>query len=482
MKWANEGKMPPYTMDLLILEDKLANLENTDVSEPAVYEGYWINPSVLLLETEWSGLTDLLKNNNIKPFRGRTYILGWKASDGVVHLEEGREDLILALKIAAENLDLRNISETTGKSISFLNSVLFRAEREGIIKRPPSKLVRRFEKNELLKTDEFFIADTFTLQWHITQACDLHCRHCYDRSVRKSVSMDEAVRVLDGLYGFCKVKGVRGQVSFSGGNPFLHPHFFDIYKEAVERGFVVAVLGNPVSEDDLKKLVTIKKPAFYQVSLEGLKEKNDWIRGEGHFEKTLAFLKLLKKYEIYRMVMLTLTAHNMDQVLDLADRLKGYVDSFTFNRLSLVGEGENLLLPGKKEFVRFLREYFLLSEKTEHMTLKDNFFNLLRYKMGLPLGGGCTGFGCGAAFNFVSLLPDGEVHACRKFPSFIGNIREKSLIEIYDSEVAERYRKGASECEDCRIRPVCRGCLAVTFSHGLDPFLYKDPFCFIDDE
>ena len=32
--------------------------------------------------------------------------------------------------------------------------------------------------------------------------------------------------------------------------------------------------------------------------------------------------------------------------------------------------------------------------------------------------GGCTGFGCGAAFNFMAVLPDGEVHACRKVPIF----------------------------------------------------------------
>ncbi|RMG03516.1 MAG: selenobiotic family peptide radical SAM maturase, partial [Nitrospirae bacterium] len=450
---SEEGRIPPYTRELFILEDKLLGLEDRVVRIPEVYEGYWLNPSIFLLEVDWSGLTHIIKNKTGEPVKGKTYILGWKTPDGAVQMEEGREDLILALKIASEAHDLKGLSLETGKSISFFNSVLYKAERVGLIKRPLSNLVRRFGKNEIFKTDEFFTTETFTLQWHITQACDLHCKHCYDRSIRKSVSMDEALWILDDLYDFCSVKGVRGQVSFSGGNPFLHPHFFDIYKEAVDRGFIVAVLGNPVSEGDLKKLVSIKKPAFFQVSLEGLQKKNDWVRGEGHFERTIGFLSLLNKYGIYRMVMLTLTADNMNEVIPLAEKLEGIVDTFTFNRLSLVGEGEKLSLPKREDFNKFLKEYFDLSKKNDYMTLKDNFFNIIRYKSGFPPGGGCTGFGCGAAFNFVSLLPDGEVHACRKFPSKIGKIKERSLLEIYDSPLAERYREGPSACLDCKLRP-----------------------------
>jgi radical SAM protein with 4Fe4S-binding SPASM domain len=93
--------------------------------------------------------------------------------------------------------------------------------------------------------------------------------------------------------------------------------------------------------------------------------------------------------------------------------------------------------------------------------------------------GGCAGFGCGAAFNFVSLLPDGEVHACRKFPSLIGNIFSQSLREIYDAPVARRYRAGSFACRECRLRPACGGCLAVSHGFGLDVFTERDPYCFL---
>ncbi len=54
---------------------------------------------------------------------------------------------------------------------------------------------------------------------------------------------------------------------------------------------------------------------------------------------------------------------------------------------------------------------------------KEGLLNVLRAEARLPRWGGCTGHGCGAAFNFVALLPDGEVHACRKFPSMLGSLR-----------------------------------------------------------
>jgi len=147
----------------------------------------------------------------------------------------------------------------------------------------------------------------------------------------------------------------------------------------------------------------------------------------------------------------------------------------------MVGEGENLRLPPQNEFRIFLEEYLAACNDNVSLSLKDNFFNIIRARRGDPPVGGCTGYGCGAAFNFVSVLPDGEVHACRKFPSLIGNVYEKSLLEIYDSPIADRYRGGPSECRDCCLRLVCRGCLAVAYSHKLDPFKDKDPYCFFQE-
>jgi radical SAM protein with 4Fe4S-binding SPASM domain len=78
----------------------------------------------------------------------------------------------------------------------------------------------------------------------------------------------------------------------------------------------------------------------------------------------------------------------------------------------------------------------------------------------------------------VALLCDGDIHACRKFPSPLGNIFDHSLEEIFDSDLADTYRQGPAECKDCPIRPVCRGCMAVIHSSGLNVFTNRDPYCF----
>ena len=180
------------------------------------------------------------------------------------------------------------------------------------------------------------------------------------------------------------------------------------------------------------------------------------------------------------MVMLTLTADNVDQVLPLAGSLRGRVDLFTFNRLSQVGEGAELAGAPIENYPRFLDAYLDALPSNPHLGLKDSLLNLRRHQRGERLFGGCAGYGCGAAFNFVALTPDGEVHACRKFPSPLGNIFTTPLEDIYVSPLAQRYRLGPEQCRACPVRPVCGSCPAVIHSHGLDIFTDRDPHCFLD--
>lgn len=93
----------------------------------------------------------------------------------------------------------------------------------------------------------------------------------------------------------------RGQVSFTGGNPLLYPHFLELYQAAVERNFITAILGNPAPRAVIQKIVDICRPEFYQVSLEGMPGHNDYIRGKGHFDREMDFLELLQEFGIYSM-------------------------------------------------------------------------------------------------------------------------------------------------------------------------------------
>jgi radical SAM protein with 4Fe4S-binding SPASM domain len=80
----------------------------------------------------------------------------------------------------------------------------------------------------------------------------------------------------------------------------------------------------------------------------------------------------------------------------------------------------------------------------------------------------------------VALLPDGEVHACRKWPSPIGNVASSSFNDIYFSAKAKAIRRGSAACRTCKLKKSCGGCPAVVFGRGLDPAKDRDPHCFLE--
>ncbi len=473
----------PFLPDLAAVERARYRIETSTTPLTSPPDKRQINPLLELVPVRWQNLVDILLDPSTEPRQGEDNILVFTkpGTEGVQLVPASGHDL-LALKLVSEEIDSKQAAREGGVSIGTIDDILYAAVARGLLIAPKSRIVRShdFPRGEI-KDPAWFSAPTFTLQWHITQVCDLHCRHCYDRSDRTTMELEQGIKILDDLYDFCQAHHVFTQVTFTGGNPLLYPHFIELYKAAADRGFMTAVLGNPMPRHRIEEMLAIQNPEFYQVSLEGLQEHNDYIRGEGHFDRIFDFLALLKELEIYSMVMLTLTRLNMGEVLDLADLLRDRVDLFTFNRLAMVGEGAALASAPMDEFPAFLEQYMQAAKTNPCMSLKDNFFNLLRHKQAQPYVGGCAGYGCGAAFNFVSLLPDGEVHACRKLPSHIGNMFEQSLTKIYHDEPARKYRAGSSACAECAVRPVCGGCLAVSYGFKNDIFNDLDPYCWLKD-
>jgi selenobiotic family peptide radical SAM maturase len=480
--------LPPFLSDLARLElliQQVATGPTTSTNDIGVIR---INPTLRTIELAWRNLLGQTELSGeawrVAPESGREIVFLWRqpGTGALAGKVAGDEDL-LVLKIILEGLAVEDVAKAGNIPVGAVDQALDRAAARGFIQAPASLLRRDqivFADDCMVDRDRFLAADGFTLQWHLTQACDLHCRHCYDRSNRSALGREQALAVLDGVRDFCRSRHVQGNISFSGGNPLLYPHFFELYPAAKDRGLHVAILGNPTTREILLELQRIQPLVRYQVSLEGLPEHNDYIRGAGHFARTMAFLELLRELGIFSMVMLTLTRDNLEQVLPLAEKLRGRVDSFTFNRLTMVGEGANLLSVDPADFHVFLAKFLAAARDNRAIRLKENLLNIIRHQEGRELFRGCAGYGCGAAFSFLTLLPDGEVHACRKFPSPVGNILEQSLGEIYDSQASQSYRQGSDSCRNCAIRPACGGCQAVVYGMGLDPAKDRDPYCFIE--
>ena len=485
-KYSETAQIPEYLPSLAEIELAVYRMRSISDLRQEEVTRLSVNPTLNLLELKWKNLVHIFNHSHEdtdnKPEHGNEMLMLWRHPDtGEEFIEPAESENLLVLKMIVEDIPAETIAAAGNVPVGAVDEAVDRAIRKGLLLIPGSLIKRDpgFVIESIKVDDQYMQAKVFTLQWHVTQACDLKCRHCYDRTDRSYLDLDQGLRILDDLRDFCHSRYVYGHVTFSGGNPLLYPYFKDIYSAAAEKGFSVSILGNPAPKARVEELAKIYHPSYYQVSLEGLNEHNDYIRGPGHFEKVISFLKILKDLNIYSMVMLTLTKDNINQVLPLAEKLRNHTDHFTFNRLSQVGEGANLKPPIKDEYRAFLKEYSDAAQGNPIMGLKDNLFNILRYDNDNKTTGGCTGFGCGAAFNFLTLLPDGEVHACRKFPSLLGNILDDSLSDIYDSESARQYRLGSTSCTSCHLKPSCGGCMASAYSNGLDIFKERDPYCFL---
>ncbi len=480
---ANESSaFPDYLPTVAWVEHLREKVRESRNAPPTHVDDFVLNPTLELVKSEW-GVAACFEEEGAStvPRRGEEWVLIWLDPETLEpRVKAATQGDLFVVKTLAEDLSVKQSAEAAGVFEQKVYQTLHRASANGLVLAPSSKITRADTFSTHDPPEGFASTSAFVVQWHITHACDLHCKHCYDRSKRSPLTMDQGVQFLDDLGAFCREKNVRGHVCFSGGNPFLHANFTELYQTAADRGFATSILGNPVSRDQIKRICDIQYPLFYQVSLEGLPQHNDSIRGTGTFTDVLEFLGALRDFGVESTVMLTLTKDNLDQVIPLGQRLSGHADNFTFNRLAAVGEGANLCLPDKETYRQFLDDYLAAMASNSVFTLKDNLLNLAKSENGDPMFDGCTGFGCGAAFNFVAVLPDGEVHACRKFPSSIGNIYETDLRTVYDSDTADRYRQGTGACTQCSLKYRCGGCMAVVHATGGNVFEDRDPLCFIN--
>lgn len=85
--------------------------------------------------------------------------------------------------------------------------------------------------------------------------------------------------------------------------------------------------------------------------------------------------------------------------------------------------------------------------------------------------------GCNCANSHITILPTGEVYACR-MESKVGNILEEELYDIFFGEKMNYYRQYEKfeKCSKCELLRFCRGCPAVSYgtTHNMYP---ADPQC-----
>ena len=343
------------------------------------------------------------------------------------------------------------------------------------------------------------MARYFSFQWHITDECDQRCKHCYiysGNSTHSPVSMsaDQMDVVLSNCLDFCRTFSRTPYFYITGGDPLLHPAFWHLADELAAQGIHFTILGNPYH---LTAAVCCRLKASgcdrVQLSLDGLRDTHDWFRRPGSFDETLAALPIINGSCMRSVIMSTVSRQNIDQIPSIIDTaVQAGASVYSFARYVPSGgcvdaqvspqEYRSLLTTCDERF-----KYWQERGASTYFDKKDHLWTLFDWEQGrfhIPQDAqaGMIYGGCNCANSHLTILPTGEVMACRRVAgSTVGSAISDSLVELWTGPM-EAYRDytAFSKCSRCRLLPFCRGCPAVACgTHG--DFYASDPQCWLEE-
>lgn len=333
------------------------------------------------------------------------------------------------------------------------------------------------------------------IQWHLTERCNLRCKHCYQSSPdTDEMSFPEILGVLDEIAQMFEAWSQAYNMAFSpsltitGGEPFLRSDLFDILSAIREHGFEFSILSNGTLIDPMTaRRLSELDVSGVQVSIEGPREIHEKIRGRGTFDSALEGVRNLVTEGIPVTLNATLSLLNADELMALVDvSLAAGVQKLGFSRLVPWGRGRALydqaLTPNR---VQSLYEMlFSLNPDGLKLVSGDPLALQMQSQDSDPVTSDVPMGGCAAGVSGITLMPDGTVMPCRRLDIGIGNLRRDSLREIWaTSEVLEALRdknRYTGRCRSCRRWANCRGCRAIAYAWSGD-FLSVDPQCFLPD-
>lgn len=334
----------------------------------------------------------------------------------------------------------------------------------------------------------------FFIQWHLTDRCNLSCRHCYQIGPsRPEMHLSTAREIIDEVSDMLEDWSERYDIHFTpsfnitGGEPFLREDLFEILTAVKQRGFEVYLLTNGTVIDAEKAAKLRPVVDGVQVSVEGPEAVHDSVRGKGAFQKAVRGVERLLAEDINVSLNVTIFRLNMTHLsglFNLGSRLG--VRRIGFSRLVPSGQGKKLAdLMLEPDEVRDVYAFLLglKDQKTETGT-GDPIASLLQDNNTDDDAGDVPVSGCAAGVSGLTVLPDGTLTPCRRLPIPIGNVNHDSIRQIWsESPVLNLLRDRSSytgECGSCSRWAVCRGCRAIAYARSKGPhgFLGGDPQCF----
>ncbi len=329
--------------------------------------------------------------------------------------------------------------------------------------------------------------NTFHIQWHITDFCNLRCRHCYQSTFAPDteIPFSKLENIFDNIVSFAQDEGKELVIDITGGEPFLCKRWEDLVSlingcpTVKETGMITN--GMFIDKNIISRLERLSHFTL-KVSAEGFTEQiYEYFRGRGTYGSFLKACNLLQTATFEKVLMMTVFTGSVTCLEEMFAFMETYAfDATILERFIPWGRG----LAERQKVVSLAEWKEILHRICKKCGLgADEIEQLVPYRAFMVKNdsGRFNLFGapCIVATDGMALMPDGTVFPCRRFPLAIGNLQETALKDIWEKSSVLAHLRGRNflkgRCKKCIISR-CLGCRALAYSLTGD-FLSEDPLC-----
>jgi radical SAM protein with 4Fe4S-binding SPASM domain len=358
--------------------------------------------------------------------------------------------------------------------------------------------------------------------WNITRTCNLRCVHCYSDSQAMGYPGELTWEQMESVVSDLAAYQVPSLL-LSGGEPLVHPRFFDLVEKASSAGLKLTISTNGTHITP-EKAALLKKAnvAYVGISLDGIgKVHDEFRRKEGAFDAAVRGFRACHEVGQKTGLRLTLTRHNVENIERILDFIEEeQIQRVCFYHLVPAGRGASLqvLTPdesrhaldtliarveawGRQGVNRELLTvaqpadgaYLLLRMQRESHPNFDEARRLLSWN-----GGGANSSGRGIA----NIDTQGNVHPDQFWQDItLGNVKLQPFSQIWDGQNAasadtlgdirsigtltqeERQARMVGPCANCRWFKICGGGFRTRAAYGNGGTLWgSDPGCYLNDQ
>ena len=315
------------------------------------------------------------------------------------------------------------------------------------------KRIIRHMRLSFLASNSLYISAPPFIIFHVTSRCNLKCSHCFNwenLNTGDDLSLNE-------INELCQELGRIENLNLSGGEPFMRDEFTEICKTFIRINHVkqIYVTTNAYHTNKMEKQIKelLKEEDFQilviEISLDGLSEYHNKLRGnQKAFEKAMESYKMLEKLQVEDQrlrvhAVSTITNDNIGDIRMLTNYLFencAAIDHHGISILDSTFKDDSLHVPGIEECQRLVKYVETLWMSREEGRLGSVVGPMLQW-VNLKTAECKTQFvPCTAGRLIGVIYPNGDVSVCEKHAP-LGNIREKSFLNIWRSEKARILRK-----------------------------------------